>query len=137
MQKTLKQMQLEGTARPARPRDVLKPPADPLDYVPDVPAHLASHTHAAAQWRWLAPLLVRNGGLAEQDLNTLANLCLTQGLIIAAALGEIPDEPRGIHARYKQYGAALGLAPAWRQRVRISDDNEPPKNPFEAFKGAN
>lgn len=135
--KTAEQKRLSGTAQPCRilPEDEnTRPAAEALTYVPPVPTHLAGHPHASDQWTWLAPLLVRNGSLAEQDLNTLANLCLTQGQIIAAALGEI-TEPRGIHARYKQYGAALGLAPAWRQRVKISDDNAAPKNPFEAFKG--
>lgn len=134
--KSADQKRLNGTAQPCRivASDEAAPRLTaPLEYVPDVPAHLQTHEHAAAQWRWLAPLLVRAKTLAEQDLNTLANFCMVQAQIVRAALGEIP-EPRGIHAQFKQYASALGLAPAWRVAKVWGEADKPSANPFEQYK---
>lgn len=131
-QKSAAAMELGGTVRHDRPRtDTVQ--VETLTKVPAAPEWLAGDKHAVDEWDRLAPILVRQGLLAAQDLNTLANCCLAQAGIIRRALGE-PEFGKNLHANYIRYAAALGLAAAWRSRVKTSGKVEEPKNAFAKFK---
>lgn len=132
-QKTAQQKLLAGTAQPCRPRKEATE-AEALKTVPDVPAWIEHDSLAVAEWKRLAPLLVANGTLAEQDLQTLANLCTVQSMIIQQFQRTAYLREAGLHAKYKQYGAALGLAHAWRSRVVKGEKDKPAQSPFEALK---
>lgn len=132
-QKSLKAMELAGTARPARPRQETLP-SIPLQYVPDPPAWLDGDEVATKEWRWLAPLLIADGTLAEKDLRTLANLCAVQSRIIRNFRGEDVTVV-GCHSTYARYASALGLGVAWRARVASNGDKDKSNaNQFEQFK---
>lgn len=130
--KSAKAIDLAGTARKDRPRpsgyDV-----PVLASVPTMPEWISGDKYAVAEWDRLAPLLVSLAQFAEQDIQTLANLCVIQSRIMRNFIGE-PVSAVGCHSTYKQYASALGLAAGWRSRV-VKGEKEAAKNPFEAFKG--
>lgn len=130
--KTAAQKALAGTAQKCRPAKEIAN-FQPLQLVPDPPSWLESDIRAISEWRRLAPLLIADKVLAEKDLQTLANLCLTQSRIMDSVANPLDFSP-GLHAAYAKYASALGLAHGWRSRVAASE-KEPETNPFEAFKG--
>lgn len=131
LQKSAVQKKLAGTEQPCRPR-AEESEAELVKFVPDPPKWIEYDTTACDVWRRLAPLLVTDG-LAVKDLDTMANLCLTQSRIIRN-VADPTVSAVGAMATYCRLGAALGLAPAWRARVATSGSKET-KNPFDAFKG--
>lgn len=102
-------------------------PADPdaLVKAPPAPAELGAH--AKAEWKRVAPLLVKRGVLTKTDLGGLESYCAAFGFAkkIAddlVATGTLPDPKlAGVQIRFatlaRQLAAEFGLSPVARSRI--------------------
>ena len=90
------------------------------------------NAHAVNAWKRLAPILVANKLLSEVDLYALGHFCAIHGKITQLwAAGESPTGH--MVAQFNALGAAFGLSPAWRGKVKPVG-NKDAGNKFAKFK---
>lgn len=103
----------------------------PVSAVPD-PVDWLPNAHATKEWKRLAPLLVANKILTEADISTFGHYCAVHGKLVQLwAAGEAPTGH--LLAQFNALASALGLAPAWRSKVKPVGDKDA-GNKFAKFK---
>jgi P27 family predicted phage terminase small subunit len=124
------------------------PTPDALSEVPPAPIWLEER--AAAMWEHVAPWLVESRILTDTDLHNLEIFCVAyqrwreaqdditkNGIVVQGARQEIKNPACTVAneslRQINTFGAALGLDPAARARLRPGD--KPKVNPFTAMRG--
>lgn len=125
-----------------------EPAPDALNEVPPAPIWLGDR--AAQMWDHVAPWLVESRILTDTDVHNLEIFCVAyqrwreaqdditkNGIVVMGARQEIKNPACTVAneslRQINTFGAALGLDPAARARLRPGD--KPKVNPFTALRG--
>lgn len=101
---------------------------------PECPAWITTE-EGEREWSRMVPVLLNLGLLGVGDLPAFANYCAIHGRL-AEIWAEGLTPPATLLAQFANYGAAFGLSPAWRAKVKASED-EGDENPFKKHRSKN